>query len=215
MAPRYRKPPAPPRPVAAPSLREQSGYSESNLPPDASYLAGMESAARQRDDALAAITQQRTSGLSDYGYGPDLTFDPNNPFSKAALLKKSYDRNRRASGQGMAAAGQQYAGAFQNQQDLINRGQLQSEDALQKSLIRFLAQNTQRGEQAQTGYTNTANQLAAERVGRFQTNPLYDPTSPAAEPAAPGFQSVPGRSKAGVPGTWHVWPNGRRVFVRS
>jgi len=154
--------PSPPRPAF-------------QLGADPGYLAAEAAARQQRDVTLGGLTQQRASGLGDYGYsegaGGALTVDPNNPFSKAALLKQSYDRSRATSGQRMASAGQLYAGAFQNQQDLVNRGQLQSEDALQKSLIRFLAQNTQSAKQAQAGYGTTTSQAASDAAARFAANP--------------------------------------------
>jgi hypothetical protein len=148
---------------------------------DPAYNAAQIAAYNQREATLASLSQQRTSGLGDYGFQEtniDPTtgvgtpvFDPNNPFSKAALLKQSYDRSRRTSGQTMAAAGQQYAGAFQTQQDYVNRQQLQGEDTLQKSLIRFLAANTQRRKQAGESYQGTVNQAAAEAAARFANNP--------------------------------------------
>lgn len=158
---------------------------------------------KQRADQLAALTQQRTSSLSDYGFqeGPNgaLTFDPNNPFSKAAVMKKAFDTNRRSAGQSMAAGGQQYNGAFQNSQDLINRNQVQGEDAMQKSLLRFLAQNTLGAAQANTGYETAAAQAYGDRVSRFSDNPLYDPAaSPpsAAGAAAGGSAGVPAAAAA-------------------
>jgi hypothetical protein len=170
----YTPPPAP-APVAAPQ------YSVSNLPPDATYDQLVGAYQKQRDDTLAAVTQQRTSTLGDYGFtegpGGALAFDPNNPRSKAALLKQTYDTNRRATGQSMGAGGQLYSGAYQNSQDLVNRNQLGSEDSLQKSLINFLAQNTGQAKTARTNYETNAATAYGDRVGRFQSNPLYDPAT--------------------------------------
>jgi hypothetical protein len=190
------KPAAPPAAPAAPVVPAAPAYSLSALPPDASYDAALATLARQRDDQLTALTQARTSNLSDYGFkeGPNgaLAFDPNNPYSKAALLKKAYDTNRRSTGQSMASGGQLYSGAFQNAQDLVNRNQAQGEDSLQKSLIGFLARNTQGAVQARTGYETAAGQAYGDRLSRFQSNPLYDPASGALMPAdATGGGSVP------------------------
>jgi hypothetical protein len=192
-------PAAPVSPVAVPAA---PAYSVSNLPPDASYEAQVAALARQRDDQIAALTQARTSGLSDYGFteGPNgaLAFDPNNPYSKAALMKHTYDVSRRSTGQTMAAGGQLYSGAFQNAQDLVNRNQAQGEDSLQKSLIGFLARNTQGGVQARTGYETAVGQAYGDRVGRFQTNPLYDPAaSPGDAPAPAGGASTGTPAAAG------------------
>jgi hypothetical protein len=144
---------------------------------------------RQRDEQFAAITAERARTLSDFGFqeGPNgmLTFDPNNPFSKSAVMKKTFDTNRRSTGQSMASGGQLYSGAFQNAQDLINRNQLQSEDALTKNLQAFLARNTAsaRGRAGGTGYETAAGQAYGDRIGRFQSNPLYDPAGRTTGPA--------------------------------
>lgn len=166
---------------AAPAAPAAPQYSLSSLPPDASYDAAVGLLQRQRDDQIAALVAQRSQGLLDYGFteGPSgtLAFDPRNPFSKAALLKKSYDTNRRSTGQSMGAGGQLYSGAFQNAQDLVNRNEAQSQDQMQKSLARFLAQNTQQRTSAGTNYELAAQQAYGDRVGRFQSNPLYDPAT--------------------------------------
>lgn len=186
---------------AVPAAPAAPQYNVSNLPPDASYDAQIAALQRQRDDQIAALVQQRSSGLLDYGFteGPSgaLAFDPNNPYSKAALLKKTYDTNRRSTGNSMAAGGQLYSGAYQNAQDLISRNQLQSEDSLQRALIGFLAQNTQRRTAAGTNFETAAMQAYGDRVGRFQSNPLYDPASGALSASAgTGGASTPAPAAA-------------------
>ena len=96
-------------------------------------------AGTRRTNTLAGLTQQRTSGLTNYGFteAPGtgaLAFDPNNPFSRASLLKKNYDISRARTGGQMASGGQLYAGVYQTAQDTLNRGQVGDEDTLQKSL---------------------------------------------------------------------------------
>lgn len=194
------RPPAPRRPAVAspaapavPAAPAAPQYSLSNLPVDATYDQQVAALQRQRDNTLAALTQQRTSSLSNYGFteGPNgtLAFDPNNPFSQAALLKKNYDTNRRSTGQTLAAGGQMYSGAFQNAQDLINRNQLQSEDSLSKQVLNFLMRNTSAATEARTGYETAAGQAYGDRLSRFQSNPNYDPASGA--PDAPGAAPAP------------------------
>ena len=89
--------------AAPPGVPAAPAYSASNLPPDAAYDAQMLLLARQRDQGLANLAGERVRTLGDYGFtegiGGSLAFDPNNPFSKAALLKKNYDQSRRASAQ--------------------------------------------------------------------------------------------------------------------
>jgi hypothetical protein len=173
------------------------------LPPDAAYDAQIAGLQRQRDDTLANLTQGRAGGLLDYGYtegpGGALAFDPNNPFSKAALLKVTYDRSRRSSAQSMGAGGQLYSGAFQNQQDLVNRNELQGNDALQKSLSRFLAQTTQQRTAAGTNYETSAGSAYGERVSRFQSNPAYSPATPGDPVAAATAAAAAVPAAAGKP----------------
>ncbi len=186
LAPSWGKPPTAGRPggggtPAAPAAPAAPTYSISNLPPDASYEQVIPHLQQQRANNLAAVAAERVRGLSDFGFieGPSgtLTFDPNNPFSKAAVLKKAYDTNRRSTGNSMAAQGQLYSGARQNALDLVSRNQLGAEDSQYKALQAFLAANTGRAEQAQTDYETAAGEAYGDRVGRFQDNPLYDPAS--------------------------------------
>jgi len=174
-------------------------YNLFNLPPDASYDQALALLQRQRDEGLAGIIGERARSLSDYGFheGPTgtLTFDANNAFSKAAIMKKTYDTNRRATGQSLASGGQLYHGSFQNAQDLVNRNQLQSEDALLKNVQAFLARNTGQQKEARTNYELAAGQAYGDRVGRFQNSPLYDPAAAGPAPAA----AAPAAAPAGTP----------------
>lgn len=185
-APSWGRPIAAPKPAApstgvAASAVGAPQYSLTNLPVDASYDAALNTLQRQRSDQLSALVGERSRTLSDYGFqeGPNgvLAPDMNNPFSKSAVMTKTFNTNRRATGQTLAAGGQQYAGSSQNAQDLINRNQLQSEDALSKNVLAFLARNTGQQTEANTGYELAAGQAYGDRVGRFQNNPNYDPAT--------------------------------------
>jgi len=186
-------------------------YSVSNLPPDAAWakIAGPGGLLdQQRIANLAAISGERTRSLSDYGFneGPNgaLAYDPNNPFSKASVLKKAYDTNRRSTAQSMGAGGQLYSGAFQNAQDLVNRNELQAGDTQLKALQAFLASNTGRSKQEEIDYQTGAANAWSDRLARFQDNPLYDPSSgtwktPEPEAAAPaGPVTGPNSAAAGA-----------------
>jgi hypothetical protein len=215
-----------------------SPYSASNLPPDPQYDAQVLAAQKRRDFGLTGLTGERTRELSDYGFtegpgGP--VFDPNNPFSKAAVLKYNYDKARRASAQSMGSTGGLYSGAFQSTQDYVNRGQLGAEDALTKGLQAFLAANTRSAEQVGgLDYTDALNAAAEGRIGRFQTNPLYNPppapqadttdgkppvpdyaTPGPAAPAAKAYKTRRGKNSLGHMGTWHDYPDGHSVFIKD
>jgi len=230
-APSWGRPIQAPRPaapaVAAPAASTVAApqYSISNLPPDASYDDVIASLTKNRDTTIAGLVGERTRTLSDYGFqeGPNgaITFDVNNPFSKASVMKKTYDTNRRATGQTMGAGGQLYSGSFQNAQDLINRNQLQSEDTLTKGVQAFLARNTGQQAEAGTGFETAAAQAYGDRVGRFQSNPLYDPATadstpdaaPAAGAPAAGARAA-GQTKAARGFLWQQNSNGTWRKIR-
>ncbi len=121
---------------------------------------------KQRDATLASLTQRRTSTLSDYGYDQNLAFDPNNPFSRAALLKRHYDQSRTGDVNNYASRGQLYAGSLQNQLNERNFGQQQGEDSLQKQLIKFLANNAEQTNKAGTDYELNVMNAGAAKLDR-------------------------------------------------
>jgi len=177
-------------PGAAPSP-----YNYSNLPPDPVYDADEAAARRTRDTTITDLGAERSRTNLDYGFtegvGGTLAYDPTNPFSKASVLKKNYDIDRRSKAQSMAAGGNLYSGAFQNAQDAVNRGELQGSTALTSSLGRWLAGNTVDVANARTAYDTSVATAAGNRVARFDTNPLYNP--PGASP-----DEVTAAVKAGI-----------------
>jgi hypothetical protein len=157
------------------------------LPVDSTYDSDIAGYDRTRRDTKTGLVGERDRGLKEYGFNEDptskaLAFDPNNPFSRASLLKKNYDVSRASTGQSMGSGGQLYAGAYQTAQDSINRGQLGAEDTLQKSLGGFLARNTGAMTDADTLYENNAATADARRTGRANDNPLYSPTAALPKP---------------------------------
>jgi len=178
------------------------------MPVDPTYQGQVAGAQKQLDTTLAGLAQQRTAGLIGYGYSEDpvtgaLTFNPNDPFSKAMLLKRNYDQQRARTGQSMGSTGGLYTGAYQKAQDLVNIGQVGAEDSLQKSLISWLAQNTQARTNAGVGYENAVAGYDADRLDRIANNPLYTPDSsiaaPPAAPAAPTAPKAPAKGSVGKP----------------
>jgi len=146
--------------------------------PDPVYDAEILAAQRTRTNALTDLTGTRRRTLADYGFTETTdpvtgqptgvtNFDPNNPFSRAALLKKNYNNQRARTAGSMAAAGQMYAGAFNQARNIVNRGQLAAEDQLQKSLQDFLARNTSGAAAAQTTYETSAAAAEGNRLARL------------------------------------------------
>lgn len=137
-------------------------------PIDPIYDQQVGAAQRTRDDTLSALAQQRNAGLSSFGYTADLQFDPNNPFSQAALLKRSYDQARRATTTSIAARGGLYSGSLQNAQADVNHRQGQSEDALKRRLVEFLTKNTNAATTAKNDYETKVAQYGADSLNRAQ-----------------------------------------------
>lgn len=218
--------PAAPAPVIAPVAPATTP-----LPPDASYEQTLAALAKQRDSTITSLGQQRQQGLLGYGYteapGGALGFDPTNPFSQAAVLKRNYDQARTGNTTSYAARGQLYAGSLQTAQDESGRGELQASDALQKQLGAFLARNTQARFKAGSDYDLGAGQALGDSIARAASNPAYEtvtaPPDAAPSAASPGakaatskaFRSVAGKDSKNRPGVWHIYPDGRKVFVRS
>src|SRR5206468_1113647 len=95
-------------------------------PVDPLYDQQIAGLGRTKGDTLADLTRQRTAGLLGYGYnatyGADglvqsLTYDPNNPYSQAALARKVYQQSKTGTTNSLAARGLLYSSAMNNAQD--------------------------------------------------------------------------------------------------
>lgn len=177
------KPPKPSVPKVAPVMATTSAQA---LPPDAIYQDDVALAEQRRAQTETALRGNRRGQLASTGYtetniDPDtgvgtLAFNPHDPFSKAALLKRTYDASRARTAQQMGSGGGLYSGAFQQAQDMGNRAQLQGEDALQRSLFSFLGQNTAATKQAPIDEQFAGIKADSARMGRLDQNSLYDPS---------------------------------------
>lgn len=216
-----------PQVVTAPS-GQPAGISNvpmtpSVLPPDAGYEATVGGLNQTHDATQAGLVNQKQQALLNYGYdyvNGTLTFDPKNPFSQAAMLKRSYDQAQTGNTNSYAARGQLYSGALQNAQNESGFQNQRGNDTLIKNLTNFLTGNTAALAANDTNLQVGLGQATGDRVNNAANNPLY---SPAAAPAqtAPlqdtnavkaAYQTVPDPARGGV---WHVYPDGRRVFVRK
>jgi len=207
-----------PTPTAAPS----APAGPAPLPVDPVYQNQLGGLARSRDDALTGLAGEQTRALSDYGYNASfdasggvssLAFDPNNPFSQAALLRKHYQQSKSATTNSMASRGQLYAGALQTALDRDDVNFQQGDDRLQKALTGSLSDISDRRRRALADYEFGAGSALSESVGRAQENPLYEPTPPS-KPAGEKPQVVEGKDSKGNPGKWHIYKD-RKVFVRK
>lgn len=110
------------------------------LQSDPTYLAAIDQGQRQIGLGNAQYTYLTgdpatgTTGRLGQEYGFDATgnIDPNNPYSRAALLQESYKRARTGNTNSYAASGHLYSGALQNAQDESTRQYNIGFDRLQK-----------------------------------------------------------------------------------
>jgi hypothetical protein len=136
-------PAAPPPPTA----EQKQAAATSFLTPHATALKGFNTSAR--DNIFADLTKSAGYAQADYGYTgqdtngdgiPDSGFnvDPNNPFSRAALLQKRYTEAKQGTTNSMAAQGQLYSGALQTAQDENSFQNQAGIDENQKAFNRYL-----------------------------------------------------------------------------
>jgi hypothetical protein len=155
--------------------------------------------------SLADLDAQRTQTLLDYGYtgkfddkgslvADSLAFDPNNPFSKAALLQRHYQNAQRGNSTSYAARGQLYAGSLQNAIKETDHQRDLSDDSLKKSLNATLVNNLIQRRTAGTNLELGLAQAGADRLTRAPNNPLYSPAIDTA-PAATTTTSTPATDK--------------------
>lgn len=129
----------PATPGAAPEDPRISGW----------YGDQLKSATTARDNAYYSIGYNLQEGANDYGfsytqdpstgaYGTDLSVDPANPFSKMALLQRSYEQQKAGTMNSYAADGQINSGAYQR---MKRENQFQNDagnDELKKAFRRLL-----------------------------------------------------------------------------
>jgi hypothetical protein len=162
------------------------------LPVDPAYDQTLAGLGLKRDTTIQALDQQRLGGLSDYGYSAtfdpsgnatSVAFDPNNPYSQAALLRKRYQQAQTGNTNSYAARGQLYAGSLQNAQNATTDSNNQAENGLQRSVMAFLARNQQQRGQANVDYELGSGQAsriasAAHRRTRCMTRRRLLPAAP-------------------------------------
>jgi hypothetical protein len=198
-------PPLPTLAPAAPAVPAPTTFANVNpagLPVDPAYEGQVAALARNRDDTLLSLAGQRTQGLQDYGFTQAPTgavaFDPSNPFSRAALLRKNYQESKQGTQTGMAARGQLYAGALQTAQAANDTGFNQNENSLERALIGFLTNNQGAQNRARSAYETGVAQAMADRVVRAQQDLANNPPVVPDVGAAAGVVDMSGAVNAPV-----------------
>lgn len=160
-------PPAPytPQPYA-PYMQAESVYNRDMPSIDAQERQGYESL-------------QRSYGYdASGGYGHGDKIDPTNPFSRASLLRKSYQQSQRGTGVSMAARGQLYSGALQSALQHGTQG-FNAADNAQK--LEYGAQRNQIGQNALSARNQLRDYLAGAQADAAQ----YQAANPPPAPQAP------------------------------
>lgn len=172
------------------------------MPFDTQYESSVSGLGRSRDQQLADITAQQGQLGSSYGYDQAGNIDVSNPFSRRQLLVENYARARKGAGTSMAAQGQLYSGAYQNQQNyLANRG-LQDEDALKRDYQAQAQALIGQRNRVMSGYDEGVDKAGWDRFAAAAGQVPEDPGAPpAARPARPAPAARPvARPYNGPPG---------------
>jgi hypothetical protein len=158
-------------------------------------------------DNLKGYLVNSGKGLSA-DYGIDYTGDPvngasgfniadnvdvTNPFSRAALLKKSYQQATAGNTNSMAARGQLYSGALQNAQNETGRQNLQAQDSLIKDFSGRFGGLYQQWLDGQGAATTQGVDAQVAATGRHQNDPVIAPAPPPVAGSSkpqPGWQNI-------------------------
>jgi hypothetical protein len=86
-------------------------------PPDSGLIMAQAGANNAVAIADGWAAYQNTQIGADYGFTADGAIDPNNPYSRAALLQRSYQDSQRGTTNSYASAGQYNSSAYSRMQD--------------------------------------------------------------------------------------------------
>lgn len=111
-------------------------------PPDWQEQAYEAQAQRGVQYADAQATYDRGRIQRDFGYGANGQVDPNNPYSRAALLERNFAASQRGDTNSYAAQGQLYSGALQNKKNSTTFGYLSDSNALKNQYADALGQTS-------------------------------------------------------------------------
>lgn len=149
---------------------------------DQNYKRTVASANTNLQNTLSGLALQRDQLGINYGLGEAGGSVASNPYSRAALLQKSYDQNQRRTQNAMAASGQLYSGSTQNARNFNTGAYSQGRDSLQKDFDARMGQTILGEQQARDGFTS-AKEAAEARATRDAQK-----TKAATEFDSPSFQ---------------------------
>lgn len=185
----------------------------SPLPWDARYEQTVGGINRDRGNALAGLTAEEQRAKQEFGFD-----DPSNPFNRLKMLEQSFQNSQRGNTNSFANQGQLYSSALQDTQDATQKGYSQDRDTLRRSYDDILSGIQSRRIGVNSGADDAIGDAGWDRTQTALDNRPDPATTPA--PAAPAaaakpYKEQPGKDSKGNPGVWHIWPNGRKVFVKK
>ena len=180
-------------------------YDYGNPAPDSLYTTQKQNNQTAYEAAMAKIAAQRASTASEYGFDANTgaaadNVDVSNPFSRAAMLNRSYAQNQAASSNSYANRGLLTSGAYASAVGEDARGYAQGTNALQSEFAQRLAdfRNSETDSQTslQTGNTGAYGELMGRRMQQDAavTDPTPSPAAPAAPPSVNDALGLPGGS---------------------
>lgn len=165
--------------------------SSTPLPIDPTYAQQLLNNGQTAGDTDLGLVNNRNTGLTGLGYKftqdqtdpfsvSGLTYDPNNPFSQASLLRQHYQEAQRGHTNQLASQGQLYSGALQNQLGIDTQGFQQGDNTIQTAAQKLISDAIQnhRINTDQLGNLNTT--ALGDSIGRQQPSATPDAPVPVA-----------------------------------
>ena len=145
------------------------------IPKDAEYNTDVTAAYGKYTTGLTGLELDRTNVNTDYGYLPEYQQGgvAYNPYSQAAKLQTAYETEKRRSLNEMAAAGQLYSGARQNDFNADQVDYTTADQAARDAWLKEIAGID--AEKAEAGTTLAADVVAAEEAFAERIPEATDP----------------------------------------
>lgn len=139
-----------------------TGYDPNNpqsLPYDALYEDAVARRQRNLTNTMGQLQFEETDLNQTYN-------DPSNPFNQLAMAKRAFEQQKRGATNSMAARGQLYSGALQNQQNEIRFGHERTNDDLARAYARARQGIVARRQGAQSEFEDYKASAYADRLAR-------------------------------------------------
>jgi hypothetical protein len=171
-------------------------------PWDSAYEQSTVGAHKKYEDTISGLHLKKTAEDQEYGLGPGYNDYQSNPYSRAALLEKTFMTANRGTSNASAAAGQLYGGSLGNALN-VNRGNYdQGHDSLEKAYRAALQGISDEEAAAKQRETDEINEAAWRRLENAESSDPSETTTSATGGAggAGGGGGTGGKGKGGKKG---------------